>query len=534
MLLQKGVFFVPQHQSAQRDNSQHSDADRCRPLHSAYIAAVSIGEHLRRICRPLSLLGSRIVQIKHRILPSLNPSKPIERRLPDCVIRCFTPVVCVVLFCSNVIYGEDMDNYGFAVEYNGKLLGYIAEESDYYTAVTLAADQLANAHTQYEVPNGHKLSAVTFDAAVPYLTPPALADEILHAAQITLTEAYGVYRNDVFLGVVDDPTPLRKALSEHISDFSNALTINTDAIFYTEELQFVQGLYAAEQKISVQHMANDLTTANTEIRTIVTDKESSVYTIGLQYTMSVEELYALNPDLTERIPKGTAVKVSVTEYPLPIAYTATLATVALTPYEVIEIPTAALPKGERKILSPGSSGEAAQTVSITYINGVETDRKVLTSVQLSEPVTETVLVGTYTAKPASSATKLYGSGEYAWPVNGGYISDPYISNRNHKGLDIAAPANTEIFAASGGVVTTAGWNSNGYGYYIVIDHGDGHETRYAHCNEILVNVGQNVTKGQLIGLVGSTGRSTGNHLHFEVLCNGSHRNPADYLRVNAD
>ncbi len=444
------------------------------------------------------------------------------------------PVVCVVLFSTTVIYGEDMDRYGFAVEYNGQLLGYIAEEEDYYTALSIVAELLQNAKDEYSVPTQHKLTAAAFDAAVPYITPPTLADEMLHAADITLMECYGVYRGDAFLGAVDDPDIIRQALSRHLSDYSNALTVDVDSIFYTEQLRYEYGLYAAQQKVDAARLAKKLTTATEQVKTITTEKEASVYTLALQYTMSVEALYELNPDLTERIPKGTAVTIKVTESAMPIAYTATLATVALTDYPVTEIPTADLPLGQQQIIQPGSSGEAAQTVSITYVNGVEISRTVLSSTHLSDPVGETVLVGTYTAKPNSSTTKLYGTGEYTWPVNGGYISDPYISNRNHKGLDIAAPANTEIFAAADGTIITAGWHNGGYGYYIVVDHGNGYETRYAHCNEILVNVGEKITKGQLIGLVGSTGRSTGNHLHFEVLFEGEHRNPAEYLRVNAD
>ncbi len=511
---------------AANEQAQHTDADRCTHARKPH-KAVSV---MRTVARPFR----KIVEMKERSFPTLHKATPSEWMLPASVIRCMAPIVCVVLFSTSVIYGEDMDNYGFAVEYNGQLLGYIAEEEDYYTALSIAAEQLANAKDTYDVPTKHKLTAIAFDASVPYLTPPTLADEMLHAADITLMECYGVYRGEEFLGAVDEPDIIRRTLSAHIADYTDALTVDAESVFYTEQLRYDFGLYAAQQKVDAAKLAKQLTASHESIVTITTAKEASVYTLALQYTMTVDEVYALNPEIDERIAKGTSVRVRITESAMPIAYTATLATIALTDYPVHEIPTADLPLGQQKIIKPGSSGEAAQTVSITYVNGKELSRKVLTSTQLSEPVAETVLVGTYVAKPNSSATKLYGTGEYTWPVNGGYISDPYISNRNHKGLDIAAPANTEIFAAADGTVITAGWHNGGYGYYIVVDHGDGHQTLYAHCNKLLVNVGQTVTKGQLIGLVGSTGRSTGNHLHFEVIFNDTRQNPAEYLRVNAD
>lgn len=86
----------------------------------------------------------------------------------------------------------------------------------------------------------------------------------------------------------------------------------------------------------------------------------------------------------------------------------------------------------------------------------------------------------------------------------------------HKGIDIAAPIGTPIIASAQGQVISAGWNSGGYGNLVEIRHNDGTITRYAHSSKLLVTVGQFVTQGQAIALMGSTGRSTGSHLHFEI------------------
>lgn len=127
------------------------------------------------------------------------------------------------------------------------------------------------------------------------------------------------------------------------------------------------------------------------------------------------------------------------------------------------------------------------------------------------------------------------NGKWAWPVSGN-ISSPFGMrdhpitgvHKLHTGMDIAAGAGTSIKVPLAGTVTFAGWNG-GYGNYVVVDHGNGLQTAYAHQSQILVSVGQRVNAGDVIGKVGTTGDSTGPHLHFEVKRNGEFVNPRDFL-----
>ena len=100
----------------------------------------------------------------------------------------------------------------------------------------------------------------------------------------------------------------------------------------------------------------------------------------------------------------------------------------------------------------------------------------------------------------------------------------------HQAIDIGAPTGTSVVAADSGYVVKAGWSEYGYGSYVVIEHGNGFQTLYAHLYTILIEVGQSVGKGARIGSVGKTGRATGPHLHFEVRHNGIQRNPFGYLQ----
>lgn len=113
-----------------------------------------------------------------------------------------------------------------------------------------------------------------------------------------------------------------------------------------------------------------------------------------------------------------------------------------------------------------------------------------------------------------------------WPTRGRITQNPWSQ---HMALDIAAPIGTPVYAADGGKVVWSGWDNTGYGYMIIIDHGNGLRTRYAHHSYLNVSYGDYVNRGALIGRVGSTGNSTGPHLHFEVIRNGYRQNPYNWL-----
>ena len=127
-------------------------------------------------------------------------------------------------------------------------------------------------------------------------------------------------------------------------------------------------------------------------------------------------------------------------------------------------------------------------------------------------------------KPVRTAAFTSGYGVRSDPFKGGAA--------RHMGIDLAGPVGTPIYATADGIVEEAGWNSGGYGNLVKVGHGKGIETRYGHMSAILVKAGQRVTRGQQIGRMGSTGRSTGSHLHYEVRIDGRAVNPIPFMKSN--
>jgi murein DD-endopeptidase MepM/ murein hydrolase activator NlpD len=177
-------------------------------------------------------------------------------------------------------------------------------------------------------------------------------------------------------------------------------------------------------------------------------------------------------------------------------------------------------KGDSKVSQEGQNGLQNVTYHLSEKNGVTVTKDVTKQEVLKQPVNRIEVQGT-------KVIPSRGEGSFAWPTGGGYISSGmgYRWGKLHKGIDIARPSNPTIKAADNGVVTFAGWDSGGYGNKVIINHQNGFTTLYGHMSSISVRVGQTVTKGQSIGIMGATGDATGVHLHFEVTKNGTLLNP---------
>lgn len=171
-----------------------------------------------------------------------------------------------------------------------------------------------------------------------------------------------------------------------------------------------------------------------------------------------------------------------------------------------------------------STGFRKVVADVSFVNDKEVSRQILKEEVVMEAVAKVVERGTKI--PPTYIKPIYGGrrtstfGPRRAPVRG--------ASTYHKGVDWATATGTPVYASCGGTVAKAGWGS-GYGYVVYINHIDGRQTRYAHLSKVLVSSGQYVKQGDRIALSGNTGVSSGPHLHFEMLINGSHVNPENYL-----
>ena len=331
--------------------------------------------------------------------------------------------------------------------------------------------------------------------------------------------------NGQVIGVVKDEDALNQMLQELKGQYSNENTISAEFV----EPVTIEYVYSADDLLTIDELCAALQANSTGETTYTVVKGDTFNAIAYANDMSVSDLKVLNPDVDiNRLMVGDVLNVKEL---IPVLSVQTVEHQVYTqaiecPVEEVEDST--MYKGDSKILTQGVEGEAQIEANVTFVNGYEREREVLSSVTLREPTTTVKAVGTK-EKPKTAS-----KGTYIWPVSGrisSYFGGRYIfgSYSYHSGLDIAVSYGTTVKAADGGTVTFAGYKGS-YGNLVIITHDNGTQTYYAHNSSLLVSAGQKVYQGQAVAKAGSTGRSTGVHCHFEVRVNGSAVNPLNYLR----
>lgn len=298
-----------------------------------------------------------------------------------------------------------------------------------------------------------------------------------------------------------------------------------------KEVQLVEDIKIVKRKMQINDIGKSediyekLLTSSEEIRTHVVEVGESLWTIAMFYDMPVEKLAEANPDKNpELLQIGDEIKLVI---PKPIVTVATVSELEYT--EEIRYETEIeyddnMYNTYKETKVAGVNGSAKILANEIKHNGYFMDKKIVKEEILEEPVKEIIVKGT------KEPPKTMATGTLLMPTRGRISSGYGMRNgRMHRGLDIASNVGTDIKAADGGKVVFTGYKG-AYGNLVEIDHENGYRTRYAHNSKILVKVGERVYKGQTIAKMGNTGRSTGSHVHFEVLVNGSNRNPSKYVK----
>ncbi|MFC5406678.1 peptidoglycan DD-metalloendopeptidase family protein [Cohnella soli] len=296
------------------------------------------------------------------------------------------------------------------------------------------------------------------------------------------------------------------------------------SVSFKEKVQTADSDVAAEQVSTVDELYAKLTKGESVPRKYTVQAGDCIGCIAAKMDVTEEFIHQKNKWIVgDKIKVGDVIDLSSQQPPLLNVNSEE----QVTEIEEIEPPVQyktsdTMKKGQQKVISEGTSGKQQVTYRLTKRNGALIEEEQVNKQILLKPVPTIILKGTKVIRGE-------GSGKFSWPVVGARITS-YLGQRwgrMHKGIDMIGQKT--IMAADEGVVEFAGYKSGGLGNAVIINHQNGFKTVYGHMKSVSVKKGQVVEKGDSLGVMGSTGHSTGTHLHFEIYLNGKLKNPTSYL-----
>ncbi len=447
------------------------------------------------------------------------------------------PIICTVIFFNIVSYANSM-TYALKLTVNGDFVGYVSNETVFTEAERIVQQRINYMEDNTEIVTftpAYQLEMVGLNDS---LTKYQLADKLLTSMGAEIEHAYGLYIGNAFYGALTERDKIDATLEELLDVYRTGAPNETVA--FENTITYEPGLYLSESIVDEDEIIETITAKKNVATYYTAVAGDSPIAITDKLGMTMEEFAALNPGFSETtmIYIGDQFLITQEEPFLAVTVTRTEIYNENTPYETEYYDDSTKYQGSSVVTQDGEYGVDRVTADVSYINGVEVRRKVLNRVTIEDPTPKQVAMGTK-APPTDADYSIQDVevGQMYWPVggNGGLISEMpygYGGYYGHKGLDISASYGTPIYAADSGTVILSKWYGD-YGNCVMIEHDNGIVTLYGHASYLHVYAGQRVTQGQQIADVGSTGRSTGNHLHFEVRINGVCMNPINYLPEHA-
>ena len=421
------------------------------------------------------------------------------------------------------------DEYIVRVTYNNNVIGYVEDESIFYEGEALMRERImySNDETVYYF-NPH-FEMVRKDNETSYSDPYMICNELIKNSGDVFSTAYGLYVDDVFYGATTEGQALSVALEEVLNSYLKGK--ENEIVRFHNDVRIREGFYLDSSIVELSELEELINSKVDYSATYTIVKNDSPYRIADKNGISLETLYALNPEIDKNCFVGQQVIVSEERPLLSVETVVTEQREVKVAYESITIPDSSMSYGNSVVVTKGKNGKAVETVEKIYVAGILSETRVVSTTVTQEPVNEKIRRGTHMS---TSIKPSQGDGtfdfDFKWPVNGGYETCDIDGYKGHTGMDIGGvPVGTSIYAAADGIVIKSVKNTYGYGYHIIIDHGNGVQTLYAHCSKLYAKVGDEVKRGDKIALLGATGNAYGKHLHFEIRINGEYKDPEEYI-----
>lgn len=428
---------------------------------------------------------------------------------------------------------------------NGQYVGAVSDQTKVQSMLNKKVEESSSQFKDLSLTAGSKLSVVPEQVFTPNTDDKATLQKLESLVEVE-AKAFALSINDEMAVYVKDLDAYNEALRKLKLHFVSEAELNIlEARNNTSET--LPDLKENETRISnliIKEKVSGVTVETNPSQIVSPDDavklllegtlEKELYTVATgdvlgtiadKHSLTSAGLMALNPGITDSTVLQIGQELNVTVLKplinIEVQYEKKAVETMLHTKKVEE--TEDMYKGDTKVKQEGSDGQKEATYLISKVNGVQVGQSVIEETILVEPKDHIVLKGT-------KVIPSRGSGVFAWPAEGGYISSKmgHRWGRQHEGIDIARPSGFTIKAADNGIVVAAGSDGT-YGNRVIIDHQNGYKTTYAHLSSISAKVGQVVPTGTKIGVMGSTGRSTGTHLHFEVEKNGVTINPLTVL-----
>ncbi|AOY75338.1 M23 family metallopeptidase [Clostridium formicaceticum] len=431
----------------------------------------------------------------------------------------YTVIICTIIAIGFMLTAGK----AYEAQLNGKVLAVVKHQDEFTEAIEDVKKEVQTLYGhEFLVPND--IEWVETKAKKQALTDKeAIINNIKRLLDMKV-KAIAIVIDGTEVAFVRDELTADAILGEVKNLFADK-EMEYNYIGFNEKVELKEvGVNLADVK-NKEEVFQLMTKGTDEVKSHEVASGESAWIIAQRYNLSIEDIAAANPNINpERLQIGQEISLVVPKPYVTVVTKEYIELVETIPFETEHVETESLYKGDKKITVQGEEGKKEIKGYLVKENGVFTQQEIIEEIILQEPTTRVIAEGVK-ERPATVAT-----GSFIRPTRGTLTSGFGTRwGRRHEGIDIGASTGTPITSADAGRVSFAGMQG-AYGNLVIIDHENGYQTYYAHASKLLVKKGDRVFKGQEIAKVGSTGRSTGPHLHFEVRKNGVPTNPLQFVK----